>query len=852
MTTRFSLTTLVVLGLVFGATWGTWGAPAVAAGIDPTLWAEPARAFFQDGPGLLLSREQREAFAAMTPEARQEWMTEFLDRDPVPETPENELREGIERRRHLVYDDYLSWSDDRTRLLFLHGRPAQREPIDCDMTFHPLEVWHYGPEESGTDLLLYEPNVGEPYRLWLPLDSKRVLYTREMGYWLEEFEELRGRIRGRRFDYQLCKEAKRIDEITGVSGLFGFRDGRPTNTQLVSWLEPPAELAAWARAASADTDAPIPAELAVREVRIAFPELEGQRMLTRLTLILPPDAGLEPFVENESAELRVNVAGVVELRGREFEDFKVRYQVPAPDQPLPVALVLERLLRPGRNFVIRVRVRDEISGAEAIVSRGFAVPSEPTPVEEPPVPEEVVVALGERLATERIKGRDSLVLIPPETDVVLGLWRAEALVTGERIEKVTFFVDGTAQLSRSRPPFTAEVRLSKYPTEQIVRAEGYDSAGEVVAADEIIVNQQRGELEVRITEPDRKRRVLGTVEAAADVVVPEERRVAKMEFLVNGELQATLTNPPWKAAVEVPEIRSPQDVTYLTVVATLDDGTRAEDVRFLNSPSFLEEVDVDLVELYTTVTDNSGKLIRGLTEKDFEVFEDGRKQTLSKFELVEDLPLTLGIAIDTSGSMLESLGEARRTAVEFLRNIITPKDRSFAVSFSNTPRLMMPRTSDVGAVEETLEDLRAVGMTSLYDAVVTSLYYFRGVRGRRALVLLSDGEDTSSTIPFRDTLEYARRSGVAIFTIGLDIGRLSIDVRNKLNELAKETGGRSFYIKKAEDLEDVYDEIEQELRSQYLLAYTSDRPAGGTGEFRTVEVKVSGKLKARTIQGYYP
>lgn len=188
----------------------------------------------------------------------------------------------------------------------------------------------------------------------------------------------------------------------------------------------------------------------------------------------------------------------------------------------------------------------------------------------------------------------------------------------------------------------------------------------------------------------------------------------------------------------------------------------------------------------------------------------------------------------------------------FLRNIITPKDQSFAVSFANTPRLMMPRTSDVGAVEETLEDLRAVGMTSLYDAVITSLYYFRGVRGRRALVLLSDGEDTSSTIFYRDTLEYARRSGVAIYSIGLDIGRLSLNVRSKLGELSQETGGRSFFISRAEELEDVYEEIELELRSQYLIAYTSDRPPTGEGEFRTVTVEVQGRLKARTIQGYYP
>ena len=108
-------------------------------------------------------------------------------------------------------------------------------------------------------------------------------------------------------------------------------------------------------------------------------------------------------------------------------------------------------------------------------------------------------------------------------------------------------------------------------------------------------------------------------------------------------------------------------------------------------------------------------------------------------------------------------------------------------------------------------------------------------RVRRALVLLSDGEDTASTISYRDALEFARRSGVAIYTIGLNIGSLDFDVRKKLNELSKETGGRTFMIKKAQDLVGVYDDIEDELRSQYLLAFSSDRPAAaGDDAFRSV------------------
>jgi Ca-activated chloride channel family protein len=340
----------------------------------------------------------------------------------------------------------------------------------------------------------------------------------------------------------------------------------------------------------------------------------------------------------------------------------------------------------------------------------------------------------------------------------------------------------------------------------------------------------------------------GTVRAKASVVIPEERKLERVEFLVDDQVRATLQKPPWEADIEVPATASQNDVHYLTVAAYLDDGTRAEDVQFLNSPDFVEEVDVDLVELYTTI---EGEPAAELTKDDFSVFEDGRPQQIIKFELVRDLPITIGITIDTSGSMIESLGEAKRAAIDFLENIITPKDQSFAVSFSNHPVLLMTRTSDVGAVAKALDDLHAIGNTALHDSVVTSLYYFRGVRGRRAMVLLSDGEDTASNIPWKDALDYARRSGVVIYPIGLNIGMTALGVRDKLNGLAAETGGRTFYISKAVELAGVYDVIEEELRSQYLIAYSSDARPDST-QFRSVEVKMRNKLKARTISGYYP
>jgi VWFA-related protein len=529
----------------------------------------------------------------------------------------------------------------------------------------------------------------------------------------------------------------------------------------------------------------------------------------------------------------------------------MRFQVPLPaaGAEQPIALVVNRSLRPKEEFLMRLRLVDEISEKEVLLSRGFTVPREAIPMDAPPVPEEVMIAVGEELERQRVSGFSSLVLIPPTDEVIFGLWRAEALVTGDRIEKVTFSLDGSPQMSRRRPPFTAELRLDTYPREQIVKAEGFDEHGELVAQDEVILNQPRGELRVRILEPERGRSVeVGDVSVLAEVVVPEEARVVGVEFRINEELLMTLEKPPWSTVVQMPNTR---ELTYLTVTAELGDGSRAEAVRFFNAPNHMEEVDVNLVELFTSVTDRGGRQVGGLTAADFEVWEDGKAQKIAKFELVDNLPLNLGIAIDVSGSMYESLGEAQRAAIEFLEKIVTPRDRCFAVAFSDRPALLMPRTSDVGAVAERLRDLSANGSTSLHDAIVTSLYYYRGIRGRRALVVLSDGEDTSSSLGFAETLEYARRSGVSIFAIGLRIGTSDFGIRRKLDRLAQETGGRAFYIDGASDLFEVYDKIESELRSQYLVAYNSNQESE-KGKYHEIKMKVrGGKLKARTVRGYY-
>lgn len=823
------------------------------------LWPDDQREFAQEGPGFLLSQERMEQLMALGPEERAVWIEDFLDRDPEPSTPENELRVGIEKRRLLVEEEIPTYQDVRARLLFVFGPPVERELVDCAETFRDLEIWTY-PDPTGEQnvrkLILFRPQAETPFRLWLPVEGKRALYVDEMAYYLEQWEELKDRIVARRrIDRFFCRDhARQIDRLTGIDGLYGYERNRPEDRDFLPFLHGPDDLRRWAMEAAA-TRVEVPPRIEGGRLEVLFPERDRQRMITRLEIYVDDPSQLGVFESGETKEIRLVLDGTVERKEAVFERFRNRFQFDAArlGEGEPVVLVAYRRLRPHQDFLLRLEVQDEITGKTLQVSRGISVPAVPERLDlpEPEVTTERIEGIETALAEERLAGESSVILIPPVEDVIFGLWRAEALVTGREVERVRFLVDDQAQLTRKGRPFTAELRLSTYPREQTIRAEGLDASGEVVASDEVVINIPRGELRVRILEPERGVFLSGEIDVSAEVVVPEEKRVAKVEFSVDDELVFVREDPPWEGRITVPEsAASNATLSYLTVTAELEDGLRAEDVRFLNAPEYLEEVDVDLVELYTTVT-KRGRPVTGLEEDDFEIYEDGIRQEMLKFELVDDLPLSVGIVIDTSGSMFQSLGEAQRAATEFLERVITPQDRTFAVAFADRPEMLMTRTSDVGAVTKRLETIVANGATALHDAVVTSLYYFRGVKGRRAIILLSDGEDTASALSFREAREYARRSGVAIYTIGLQIGGLQMGVRDKLTDLSDDTGGRTFFINKAEELHDVYAEIEKELRSQYLLAYSSNQERKPRDEYREVEVKVDGG-EARTIKGYYP
>jgi VWFA-related protein len=212
----------------------------------------------------------------------------------------------------------------------------------------------------------------------------------------------------------------------------------------------------------------------------------------------------------------------------------------------------------------------------------------------------------------------------------------------------------------------------------------------------------------------------------------------------------------------------------------------------------------------------------------------------------------MGMVIDTSGSMEETLPTVQRVVMGFLRDLLRPRDRAYIETFSDRPDLLAGFTADFSTIENALLALYPDRATALYDAVIMGLFQFSGVTGRRAMVVLTDGEDTASKNGFDEALGYAQRMGVTVYMIGVSIPSTKVATRWQINKLASATGGRAFFVSEKSGLDRIYDEINRELRTQYLIAFTSssEKPVD---ELRKIKVEVDRKgVKVRTITGYYP
>jgi Ca-activated chloride channel family protein len=270
---------------------------------------------------------------------------------------------------------------------------------------------------------------------------------------------------------------------------------------------------------------------------------------------------------------------------------------------------------------------------------------------------------------------------------------------------------------------------------------------------------------------------------------------------------------------------------------------------------------VELVSLNVTVTDSAGRYVTDLGEADFSVFEDGAKQDLSFFNR-NNLPIALSLLIDSSASMEQRMEHAQEAAIGFARKI-REQDLAQVVDFDSRVEIKLGFTNKTDELEAAIRTTSPGGSTALHNAVYISLKELAKIKAkntdevrRQAIVVLSDGEDTSSLVSFEEVLELAKRSETAIYSIGLQPKEPSAargfrEAEFVLRQLAQETGGRSFFPQRAEDLTGVYGQISDELSSQYALGY-QPRNQRRDGAWRRLVVQVARpSVTARTKRGYY-
>lgn len=265
-------------------------------------------------------------------------------------------------------------------------------------------------------------------------------------------------------------------------------------------------------------------------------------------------------------------------------------------------------------------------------------------------------------------------------------------------------------------------------------------------------------------------------------------------------------------------------------------------------------VDTKLVDLPVSVTDKSGKMVIDLPQKAFKVYDNGVEQPIKVFKR-EDVPISLGIIVDNSGSMKEKRQKVEIASMDLVK-ASNPQDEVFVVNFNDVAYLDVPMTNSIKALEEGVARIDSRGGTAMRDAISMSIDYLKenGKRQKKVLLVVTDGNDNASSINLEKLVTRARQSEVLVYAIGLlseEERREARLAKRALDALANESGGVTFYPKSVAEVDKIALQVAHEIRNQYTIAFSPTVPMDGS--FRQVKVTVNapGRPQVRTRAGYY-
>jgi len=371
-----------------------------------------------------------------------------------------------------------------------------------------------------------------------------------------------------------------------------------------------------------------------------------------------------------------------------------------------------------------------------------------------------------------------------------------------------------------------------------------------------------GPVAVRFLEPAPPGLILGPTRITVDATTSPDSRIVRVEVYADDVLLSSFERPPftvtWDAGTGFTRVT-------LRAVATDTLGRSGETTLVARPLRVGQYEEVRLVNVYATVRDRKGSPVLDLARDDFILLEDGVPQTLTHFTSAK-VPITVALLVDASNSM--NLGGkiqlARKAAEEFVGSM-DPEDRLMILSFNDDLQGSMEPVADRGPVKKAIESIEARGGTALYDALYRTADRLAGLEGRRVIVLLSDGRDQALTDNepgslhlFEEALERAHRSEVAVYAIGLGAHLdTEMDLRHErslkeiLDQLARTSGGRSYYPERPGQLSGVYRQIALDLKSQYALGYTPSKSARD-GRWRSISLKTKNpELEVQARSGYY-
>lgn len=846
-----SLLAAVVFGVCAAPAAHSSPTPSPAKGKGESIRAqvkklpEPWRVWLEDEVYPLITKNQKRAFVQLETEAQR---SAFADRLWIlwgRQTGYGSAFHGIyDERLAMARMEFETTTSPRARVLLIHGPPPMRLVVKCQEVFNPMEIWGWPYIENigeGPVVVFYQKGGLGRWEMWEGFGGISALYAtlgsvnvavggyQPQGIW----DRPEYRCPDGDTVVRLIRTAERwLQDPRFIAAMYEFR--APERN----------EAAESAPQRFMDFSAILDRDAEPMEVELSSESRSMRGGLVRMgfDITLPAEVlGSTPVGDVEVVQL--DVIGEISRDLAMVDRFRYLYSVPAAEDS--IGLDLERWVRPG-DYVLRLKVEDAHSKHEAIVDHTFT--AEEVEAVEPEDREELAeIMLGIPSGDE--DERPMLTLLGPPGEAVSGVRRFEAMVRPE-VQRVTFMLDDVVVLTKNRPPFDIGLDLGPLPRLTRVTAVAFAADGAELAREGLTLNVGRERFFVRI-QPQGPDDVRGNeVRVAVDLNIPGDRGLAGLELFWNDTLLADLSEEPREAWVAF-DRSAPYGL--LRAEARLDDGGVAEDIQFVNTPEFGSLVEVTTVELPITVLGRRDRPVGGLSAANFTVYEDGVEQTITHLSEHRNLPIRLGMVIDTSGSMAETLPIVQRVVMGFLRELLRPRDRAFIEVFSDRPELLAAFTADFGTLEHALLALFPDRATALYDSVIMGLFQFSGMSGRRAMVLLTDGEDTASANTFDDALGYAQRMGVSIYAIGVDLPTAKVMTRYQLKRLSSATGGRAFFVSEASDLDRIYSEIDRELRSQYLLAFTSSSTKPND-ELRKIEVKVKAeaKVRVRTLTGYYP